>query len=236
MDDDLQHPVGEIEKLLAKLAEGCDVVYGAPERERHGLLRDLASRLTKIALQNAMGVDVARNTSAFRAFRTRLRDGFEGYRSPFVSIDVLLTWSTSNFAAIRVRHEKRAAGVSGYTLRKLVTHAFNLMTGFSTLPLQIASVVGFAFVGFGLLVMVWVLGVYLFVGSEVQGFAFLASVVTIFSGAQLFALGIFGEYLARMHFRSMDRPTYVVRDAVAPAAASELASPPELRRVGAGGA
>lgn len=224
MDDDLQHPVGGIEKLLAKLAEGHDVVYGSPERERHGILRDLASRLTKIALQSAMGVAAATNVSAFRAFRTRLRDGFADYRSPYVSIDVLLTWSTANFAAVKVRHEKRTAGVSGYTLGKLITHAFNLMTGFSTLPLQIASFVGFAFVGFGLAIMAYVIGMYFVVGSEVPGFAFIASVVTIFSGAQLFALGIFGEYLARMHFRSMDRPTYVVRSSAQPIA-SEGAIP-----------
>ena len=104
-------------------------------------------------------------------------------------------------------------GASNYTFRKLATHALNMVTGFSTLPLQIASLIGFLFTLFGFGVLVLVLATYIANGgSSVPGFAFLASIIAIFSGAQLFALGIMGEYLARMHFRSMDRPTYIVRD------------------------
>ena len=112
-----------------------------------------------------------------------------------------------------MNHDPRLAGTSNYTFRMLVTHALNMTTGFSTLPLQIASLIGFVFTLFGFVVLAVVLGTYVVNGgSSVPGFAFLASIIAIFSGAQLFALGIIGEYLARMHFRSMDRPAYVVRD------------------------
>jgi undecaprenyl-phosphate 4-deoxy-4-formamido-L-arabinose transferase len=215
MDDDLQHPVSEIAPMLAALKPEYDVVYGAPQEEQHGFLRDLASRLTKMALASSMGAETARNVSAFRVFRTRLRDGFQEYRSPSVSIDVLLTWTTTRFTAIKVRHAARARGVSGYTPGNLIRHAVNLMTGFSTLPLQIASVVGFVFVLFGLSVLAYVLANYVIRGAAVPGFTFLASMIAIFSGAQLFALGIFGEYLARMHFRAMDRPPYLVGETAA---------------------
>jgi undecaprenyl-phosphate 4-deoxy-4-formamido-L-arabinose transferase len=125
---------------------------------------------------------------------------------------VLLTWGTTRFAAVDVRHEPRAAGESNYTLRKLITHALNMVTGFSTWPLQAASVMGFLFTVLGLLVFLFVIIRYLVEPERrVQGFAFLASVVVIFSGAQLFALGVIGEYLARLHFRTMERPTYAVR-------------------------
>jgi glycosyltransferase involved in cell wall biosynthesis len=211
IDDDLQNPPGEIPKLLAKLAEGLDVVYGVPEHQQHGLLRDLASKITKLVLQNAMGAEIAQSISAFRVFRTQVRGAFEQYRGPFVSIDVLLTWGTTRFGAVQVRHEPRREGVSGYTLRKLILHALNMMTGFSVLPLQIASLVGFAFTIFGLLALAFVIGRYLIQGSAVPGFPFLASLIAVFSGAQLFALGIIGEYLSRVHFRTMDRPPYTVR-------------------------
>ncbi len=214
MDDDLQHPPEEVSRLLAKLAEGYDVVYGTPQREQHGLLRDLASQVTKLALQSAMGVDVARSVSAFRVFRTQLRDAFTSYQSPYVSIDVLLTWGTKRFAAIPARHDPRTLGVSNYTLRKLITHAMNMMTGFSTLPLQIASLVGFALTMFGVVVLVYVIGRALLEGAAPAGFPFLASTIAVFSGAQLFALGIIGEYLARMHVRVMGQPSSVVREAV----------------------
>lgn len=210
MDDDLQHPVSEIPILLAKLAEGHDVVYGTPQKEQHGFLRDMASRITKLAMKSTMGVDVAGNVSAFRAFKSRLREGFSEYRSPFVSIDVLLSWSTSRFAAVSVSHEPRQQGTSNYTFRKLVRHAFNLMTGFSTLPLKIASFAGFVFTLFGIGLLFYVVSTYLFFGGSVPGFTFLASIIAIFSGVQLFTLGIFGEYLARIHFRTMDRPPYLV--------------------------
>ena len=214
MDDDLQHPVSEIAPMLAALTPEVDVVYGAPLEERHGFLRNFASHLTRVALTSAMGVETARNVSAFRVLRTRLRDGFHDYRSSYVSIDVLLTWTTSRFTAIKVRHEPRAERESGYTVGKLIRHALNLMTGFSTLPLQVASLAGFVFMLFGVSVLAWVLIHYLLYGRAVPGFAFLASIIAIFSGVQLFALGIFGEYLARMHFRSMDRPTYVIGEAL----------------------
>ena len=211
LDDDLQHPPEEIPKLLAKLAEGFDVVYGSPLEEQHGFLRDVASRVTKLALQTAMGAGVARDVSAFRAFRTRLREAFRDYRSPHVSIDVLLTWGTARFAAVPVRHDPRRAGTSSYTFGKLVSHALNMATGFSVVPLRLASLVGFAFTLFGTGVLAYVLGRYFLEGTSVPGFPFIASVVAIFSGAQLFALGIIGEYLARMHFRMMGRPPFTVR-------------------------
>jgi len=212
LDDDLQNPPEEIGRLIAVLDEGADVVYGTPMNEQHGFLRNQGSRITKLALQGAMGAETARNVSAFRVFRTRIRDAFETYRGPYVSIDVLLTWGTTKFSHLPVRHEPRQVGKSTYTVRKLVTHAFNMMTGFSTLPLQVASLIGFLFTLFGFGILVYVLISYLTNGSVVPGFAFLASLIAIFSGAQLFALGIIGEYLARMHFRSMDRPTYLVRE------------------------
>jgi glycosyltransferase involved in cell wall biosynthesis len=215
LDDDLQHPPEEIPKLLAKMDEGYDVVYGTPQTEQHGLLRDLASVVTKIALRSAMGVDVAPNVGPFRALRTQVRDGFAEYRGPFVSIDVLLTNATTRFAAVPLQHEPRRLGPSNYTFGKLLTHALNMITGFSILPLQVASVIGFAFTLFGLAVLLFVVGRYFVQGASVPGFPFLASVIAIFSGAQLFALGIIGEYLARMHFRTMDRPPYVVRARVA---------------------
>jgi len=212
MDDDLQHPPEEIPKLLARLNEGHDVVYGTPEREQHGLGRDIASWFTKLALQNMMGAEIARKVSAFRAFRSDVARAFAHYSGAFVSIDVLLTWGTTRFSLVTVRHESRKSGVSGYTIRKLITHAMNMMTGFSTVPLQFASVVGFLFTLFGVGVLAFVLGRYLIHGGSVPGFPFLASIIALFSGAQLFALGIIGEYLARMHFRMMDRPSYVARD------------------------
>jgi undecaprenyl-phosphate 4-deoxy-4-formamido-L-arabinose transferase len=215
IDDDLQNPPEEIPTLIAKLNEGYDVVYGTPKVQQHGLWRDLASSITKMALQSAIGAETARNVSAFRAFRADVRRGFVNYQSSFVSVDVLLTWGTTRFSAVQVAHEPRLVGTSNYTFRKLVVHALNMVTGFSVVPLQIASLLGFGFTAFGIGVLIYVITRYFVEGGSVPGFPFLASVIAIFSGAQLFALGVIGEYLARMHFRTIERPTYSVRTTTA---------------------
>lgn len=213
MDDDLQNPPEEIPKLTAKLAEGYDVVYGFPEQESHGFLRNLASRITKISLQQAMGVETARSISSFRAFRASIRNAFHDYRGAFVSVDVLLTWGTTRFTAIPVPNPQRPFGASNYTLGRLLVVAMNMMTGFSTLPLRVASLAGFAFAFFGFLTLAYVVGRYVLIGHSLPGFPFLASLISILAGAQLFALGIIGEYLGRMHFRLLDRPSYAIRSA-----------------------
>ena len=211
MDDDLQHPIDKVKDLLAKLDEGYDVVYGTPEKEQHGLLRDVASQVTKIVLQGAMGADTARSISAFRVFRTSLREAFVDYRGPLVNIDVLLTWGTTKFTAITTPHAPRTIGTSNYTFGKLVTHTFNMVTGFSTLPLRFASILGLSMTGIGFLLLLYIiLSQLLIFRYEVPGFTFTASIIAMFSGAQLFTLGIIGEYLARMHLRIMDKPAYII--------------------------
>lgn len=211
MDDDLQHQPEEIPRLLARLHEGFDVVYGTPKAERRSALRALASRITRLALSMAIGRELSKNVSAFRVFRTPLREAFANYESPFVSIDVLLTWATTRISAINVDFEPRYSGSSTYTFTKLVRLALDMMTGFSTVPLQLASLIGFGCTLLGLAVFLYVSIRYCLEGS-VPGFPFLASIISIFSGAQLFALGVIGEYLARMHFHTMNRPTYAIRE------------------------
>ena len=133
--------------------------------------------------------------------------------SPWVVLDVYLTWATSDFVAVNVPHDRRHKDKISYTVRKRFIQAMDMITGFSTVPLKLASIVGFLCTLFGIGVLTHVLLVYILSGGgTVPGFAFLASTIAIFSGAQLFALGILGEYLARMFHRVMDRPPYAVHE------------------------
>jgi glycosyltransferase involved in cell wall biosynthesis len=208
MDDDLQHPPEELHYLFAKLNEGFDVVYGAPCRLPQGVLRNWMTKTIKILLADVMGVQSVRNISAFRAFRAHLRDAFLNFQSPSFMLDVLLSWGTSRFTSVQV-NIKPSDGRSNYNCFALVKVAILILTGYSTAPLRLASWVGFGMTLFGVAIFIYVLTVYFSVGS-LPGFPFLASIISLFSGAQLFTLGIFGEYLARMFERSMDRPPYVI--------------------------
>lgn len=217
IDDDLQHPIQKIKDLVELVESGYDVAYGTPEHEQHGFFRDIASQVTKVILQGAMGADTARNISAFRAFRTSLRQAFANYQGPLVNIDVLLTWGTTNFIAIPTPHAPRAIGTSNYTLGKLLTHTFNMVTGFSTLPLRFASLLGLAMTGFGFILIFYIIVIRIVIlRYDVPGFTFLASIIAVFAGAQLFTIGIIGEYLARMHLRIMEKPAYIIGQTTSP--------------------
>ena len=213
LDDDLQYDPQELPRLLAKLDEGYDVVYGKERERHHSMGHNLGSGLLRFGLSVALGAEIARIVSPFRVFRTNLREAFKNNRSPWVVLDVFLCWGTTKFGSVEVGHHERADGeTSRYTTAKRFSLAFDLITGFSTLPLKVASLVGFFFTLFGIGLLAYVLGVYFLIGGTVPGWVFLASTISIFSGAQLFALGIVGEYLARMFTRIMERPPYTVAD------------------------
>lgn len=209
MDDDLQHPPEEIGKLLKQLEMGFDVVYGIPVKLPHSWWRNMASWLTKNILASAMNIPTIRSITAFRSFRTELRKAFEKYEHPGVILDVLLSWGTTRFTTAVVEEKPRQVGASNYNLPKLINSALFVLTSFSTLPLRLASYLGFGATFFGILILAYVLFTYFTEGS-IPGFTFLASIVVLFSGVQLLSLGIFGEYLARMFDRSLNRPTYVI--------------------------
>jgi glycosyltransferase involved in cell wall biosynthesis len=211
MDQDLQHLPEDIPLLLAELERGYDVVYGAPKTLPQGFVRNLLTANIKRILAGTMGVPSVKNISAFRAFRTHLRSAFENFQSPTMIIDVLLSWGTARFSSVQVDITK--ARTSNYNFSTLIRAALLILTGYSTKPLRLASWIGFAMTLFGLGVFIYVVVIYFTLGS-LPGFPFLASIIALFSGAQLFALGIFGEYLARMFDRSMDRPTYVIYQTV----------------------
>lgn len=209
MDDDLQNPPEEMPKLAAKLNEGFDVVYGVARKRQQAWFKNFISVLLKRAIAYVMGQNSVRDIGAFKVFRADLRTSFESFTGPDVLVDVLLSWGTNRFASVVVEEASRTAGKSNYSFLKLIKVSLLVLTSYTTIPLRLASILGFVFTLFGFFVLVYVLAIYFTMGS-VEGFPFLSSIVAIFSGAQLFALGIIGEYLARLFERSSGRKTYSI--------------------------
>jgi undecaprenyl-phosphate 4-deoxy-4-formamido-L-arabinose transferase len=218
----LQHPPEEIPKLLKALDRDVDVVYATPEGRVRGWTRNAVSNITKAAMATVLGTAHARSIGAFRIFRGSLRRVFERYDSPYVSVDVLLSWATTRITSVPVTYAPRSSGKSGYRLSRLVTFGVNMITGFSIWPLRLASIIGIGSAAFGVAVLLFVLARYLTAGVVVPGFAFLACMIAIFAGAQLLSLGIIGEYLARMYFRTMNKPSYVVESTINLSAAERV--------------
>jgi glycosyltransferase involved in cell wall biosynthesis len=211
MDDDLQHSPADVPRLIGALDDDVDLVYGVPTQEPHGFWRGVSSRSVKWVLAQSLGVRDARQISAFRAFRTGVRSSFEAVRDAFVSIDVLLSWTGSRVRSVAVEMADRQAGESNYNLRTLLRHTVNMVTGYSSAPLRVVTLVGFVTALLGLLLFIYVLVLFFSGQTQVAGFTTIAAMVAMFSGVQLFALGILGEYIGRLHSRSISRPSYVIR-------------------------
>ena len=209
MDDDLQNPPEEMSKLLEKLNEGYDVVYGVARRRQQAWWKNLFSVLVKRAIGYVMGLRTVRDIGAFKAFRSSLLKAFEDFNGPDVLVDVLLSWGTNHFAAVTVDESPRAVGNSNYNLFKLIKVSLLVLTSYTTIPLRLASVLGFFFTVFGFIILLYVIITY-FVAGSVPGFSFQASIIALFSGVQLFSLGIIGEYLARVFERTGGRKTYII--------------------------
>jgi undecaprenyl-phosphate 4-deoxy-4-formamido-L-arabinose transferase len=212
IDDDLQNPPSEVIKLVQALDSNGGVVYGVSADVKQKLWRKASSTGAKQLFKKFLGFDSAVKISSFRAFETNLRNAFSGEIGPSVSIDSLLTWSTSTFCSIDVQHHPRLQGKSHYSFRKLVRFMIDTATGYSVVPLRLATTLGSIVTILGFVMFLWVTLRPLLTGVSVPGFPLLAASLAIFSGTQLLVLGILGEYIGKMHFRVMNKPSYVIVD------------------------
>ncbi len=211
MDDDGQHLPSSIETLLHQMRDGIDVVYGIAEIEEHSLLRNLASIILKQNLFRLLGIKNARYTSAFRLIRREIfrSVNFETLSSGF--LEVVIGWNTSNIAWVKVPMSKRLSGKSNYSARKLFSMAINMVTSYSTLPLRLATFIGFT----GFVISLGVSSFYLYkaINDEINvaGFASIMIITGLLGSVQLITLGILGEYIGKIHEKNIGKPNFVVR-------------------------
>lgn len=212
IDDDLQHPPDQIPFLLNRLTPNVDVVYGYPIEVAQNMPRRISSQILRWLLAFGLKQPQSIRASAFSLFRTQLREAFNADLGPGVSLDALLGWATKRIDFVEVRHDKRAYNKSNYSLRKLFRFAFEIVIGYSTLPLRVSLRLGLLTILFGMGSLVWIFGSLLVTGESVAGFPFLASTIAIFAGVQLFSLGILGEYVGIIHQRVMRKPSYYIAE------------------------
>jgi polyisoprenyl-phosphate glycosyltransferase len=212
LDDDLQNPPEEIPKLFNEIQTGHDVVYGIFDIKQHSKFRNLGSEFVQFVYRKTFNMNI--RISSFRIIRREIIQRIMSYEKSFTYIDGLISWFTNNIGSVLVEHHQRQEGKSGYSLKKLMVLALNMVTNFSIVPLQIASLTGlvFALVGFGF-------GIYFLLkkallGMSISGFASTIVSITIFSGVQLVTAGILGEYIGRIHINVNKRPQYAIRDIV----------------------
>ncbi len=209
MDDDLEQIPEHLPKLIGKAAEGYDLVYGVYAERSHKAWRNISSSIARWLFNKAIP-SLNYTYTSYRVVRGDIARALTQFDSPFPFVDGYLSWLTGRCASVEVPHGTRLLGSSNYTLKKLITHTVNIFVTFSDLPLRLATWLGLGAFILGVIWMLTILFRYALGGVSVSGFTSIMVGTLMFGGVQLLMLGIFGEYLGRMNFKSSKKPLYLI--------------------------
>ncbi len=212
VDDDFQNPPSEIIKIIKKIEEGYDVVYARYKKKRDSWLRNLGSKFNDRIANIMLGKPKDLYLSSFKVMNSLIREKIIEYKGPFPYIDGIILASTENIASVEVEHEERKEGKSNYTFKKLFDLWSNMFTNFSIFPLRVATYAGLLFSFIGFLFGMFIAIERLFFAYVPRGYATIAVSILIFSGIQLFALGMIGEYVGRLFLSHNRMPQFVIRE------------------------
>ena len=212
LDADLQNPPEEIPNLVREMDRGVDVVGTVRENRQDSLFRRLASRLVNRMVQQATGVMMHDYGCMLRAYRRSIVNAMLQCSERSTFVPILANSFAGSTAEIPVRHDRRDNGRSKYSIFKLISLQFDLLTSMSTFPLRLLSFMGALIsacgMAFGALLMV--LRVVYGAAWAGEGVFTLFAVLFVFIGAQFIGLGLLGEYIGRIYHDVRSRPRYFV--------------------------
>lgn len=213
MDDDLQTHPSQMYKLLDKIQEGYDLVYGQYAKRKNSFLKNLSSRFNKVTSRILLGRPKEIESSNYWIITRAVRDQVIQYTNYNPYVDAIFYRVTNNIADVIIEHHKREQGSSNYTFRKLV-RLWLAYWNFSVIPLRIASILGLLLSATGFLgAMITFLRQLISPSSQV-GWASIMCAMCLFFGFVLLCLGIMGEYLGKILLCINNTPQYIVRSTV----------------------
>jgi len=217
LDGDLQNPPEEIPRLLAMIDEGCDVVGSVRENRRDSWLRLLPSRIINAVVRKTTGVEMNDYGCMLRAYRRNVVDAVLGCHERSTFVPILANSFASRTGEVNVKHSKRSAGDSKYDFWKLINLQFDLLTSMTAFPLRVLSIGGVLMAALGFLAGISIGVMRLVYGPAwaAEGVLTVVAVLFIFTGVQLFGLGLLGEYLSRVYDDVRARPRYFVESVIA---------------------
>ncbi len=228
MDDDLQNPPEEVERLLAFAQEsGREVIYTHYDDKQHAVWRNLGSRFTNWVAGFVIDKPKGFYLSSFRCMSAFVVREITRYDGPFPYVDGLILQVTQDIDRLLVRHLPRAVGRSNYTMRRLLRLWLSMFVNFSVMPLRISTMTGFALSLIGTIGSLIVLTEALFFAPP-AGWASLMAAVLLLSGVQLVILGIVGEYLGRLYLTANRKPQSVVKSVIRAAPRLIQTGPPPV--------
>lgn len=211
LDADLQNPPEEIGKLLAKMDEGHDYIGSIRKQRSDSWWRHVASRAMNLLRERITRIKMTDQGCMLRAYSRDIIDAINSCKEVNTFIPALAYTFAQHPAEVVVEHEERAEGESKYSLYSLIRLNFDLMTGFSVVPLQMFSLVGIAVSILSALFVVFLLARRIIVGPEAEGLFTLFAIAFFLIGITLFGIGLLGEYVGRVYQQVRHRPRYLVQ-------------------------
>lgn len=211
MDDDLQHSPADIIKLVNACKNGYDVCYANFITKKHSVIKNFGSRLNGFVARILLSKPKNIYLSPFKAIKKEIADEVIKYESPYTYIDGIILDITSNLAQVNVEHFERKKGRSNYTLKKSVSVFFRLFTGFSIVPLRIATYLGLVITCFGFALIFKYLYDFFILKDFVEGWTTIVILIIFFGGLVLTTLGLIGEYLGRTFLSINKKPQYSIK-------------------------
>ena len=211
LDADLQNPPEEIPKLVAEVERGHDVVGTIRQKRQDSLFRKAASRIVNITTNKMTGMQMSDYGCMLRAYNRNVINNINRCQETTTFIPALAQTFSANPTEIEVGHAERAEGESKYSLYRLIRLNFDLMTGFSVVPLQLFALMGILTALFSVAFAVFLLVRRFIIGAEVEGVFTLFAILFFFVGIIIFGIGLVGEYVGRIYQEVRKRPRYVVR-------------------------
>jgi undecaprenyl-phosphate 4-deoxy-4-formamido-L-arabinose transferase len=210
LDADLQNPPEEIGKLVAMLDQGYDYVGTIRQQRQDFLWRRVLSNGMNRLRERITPVRITDQGCMMRGYARSVVTALNQTREINTFIPALASLYAMNPVEVPISHEERYAGESKYSLYSLIRLNFDLITGFSVVPLQLFSMVGMAVSTLSALLVIYLFLRRLIVGPEVEGVFTLFGVVFFFIGLALFGIGLLGEYVGRIYAQVRERPRYLV--------------------------
>ncbi len=211
MDGDLQHPPELIPKLVEKWRVGAQIVNTYRESTAGiGPFKRLTAAVFYGLLNRFGNIRLSPNAADFRLIDRRVADRFRGVREQARFLRGLFAWVGFRQATVPYAAEKRPAGRTKYSTRKMARLALDGITSFSVAPLRLATILGFLVSFLGFAYAIYALVVKLLGRAALPGWASLVIVVLILGGVQLITLGVIGEYIAKIYLEAKARPLYIV--------------------------
>ena len=228
LDADLQNPPEEIPNLLAAADAGHDYVGTIRKGRQDHWARTFLSRRINALRESMTPIRITDQGCMLRAYSRHVIDAVNSSEEVNTFIPALAYLYARNPVEIEVRHEARHAGESKYSFYKLIRLNFDLMTGFTVVPLQLFSMLGMVVSGVSLLLFTYLILDRILHGPDVQGVFTLFAIVFFLLGLALFGIGLIGEYVGRTYEQVRGRPRYLIAAVLAPGQPSDPERQPAL--------